>query len=759
MSLNKRFARNIKNNRSFYICIILLTAIVICMHVGFHVSYKDEVAYIDNMREEVNLEDGQFTTYLPLGEEEIDELRDEYGVDIEGMRYIDMEGEAGEESEADSTIVRIFAPTERIDRYVVTEGEDIQSEDDILLSPLFAQRNGLKIGKEITLRTDNQDAKAHTYHISGYCVKLDYMFCLKNYTDTFSNTDEFGVAVISAQAFDELPEEEIVSYHVIRYNGAEEREVREALYDKYYTTSYIAKDNNNRITTADDQLAELENTTQMILPMSVILIVVLIAVVLGRKVKNEQKMLGVLSALGYRRYELALHYSVFGAVCGVIGGILGVLSSIPLLEPMAELAYENKLEPLPVNYVIELPDVIYAIAFPTAAYIAAVFVTALLIMRTGTINMIKGLSGRTKKHSLRMIGMKASFRTKYRIRALFGNLSRTLVVLFGLGLGGMLLAFGYACVDSLEYYCNTAVRESGKFEYEYFLSGLYTQPVDDGTEALSASFAVDGYADLVTLMGLENKDYLTVETPDGADIELKNGEFYISEMGSHIYGVEKGDTLTVYDVASMKEYEIAIADVFHNGNQCLIVSDTKTTSELLGIPEGTYNVVMSDKQLAFDDSEILKEVRKTDIEESLRNNILKGMHQSMALIVGFGMLINIIVVFLMVNVLLTESTTSISMLKVLGYRDREINRIVTHIYHLILPFGIAIGILLGSWLNEYNFIVSTETYNTFVEPHMSAVSVIKCIAITVVSYVLALLLLGRKVGRVSMVESLKNNRE
>jgi hypothetical protein len=99
------------------------------------------------------------------------------------------------------------------------------------------------------------------------------------------------------------------------------------------------------------------------------------------------------------------------------------------------------------------------------------------------------------------------------------------------------------------------------------------------------------------------------------------------------------------------------------------------------------------------------------------------------------------------------------MMKVLGFYENEINGMVTHIYNYLIPLGIILGLVLGYYLNMVNFIMNTATYNTYIEAHMTILSAVKDILIIALSYVISMLLLKKKTGRVSMVESLKNNRE
>ena len=74
LTLNKRYLRSIKKNFSFYFFSALLTAVAICLFLCFHAGVNGEKAYIDNIREETCVENGEFTLPISLDYDEIKEL-------------------------------------------------------------------------------------------------------------------------------------------------------------------------------------------------------------------------------------------------------------------------------------------------------------------------------------------------------------------------------------------------------------------------------------------------------------------------------------------------------------------------------------------------------------------------------------------------------------------------------------------------------------------------------------------------------------
>lgn len=99
------------------------------------------------------------------------------------------------------------------------------------------------------------------------------------------------------------------------------------------------------------------------------------------------------------------------------------------------------------------------------------------------------------------------------------------------------------------------------------------------------------------------------------------------------------------------------------------------------------------------------------------------------------------------------------MLKVLGLKRREINRMVIDVNHIIIPFGIAVGMLLGYLMMVVVFRIYSGIEVVLYTPAITAQSIILTIVIVIACYAVSLLVVRRKADKVDMVESLKDNRE
>lgn len=244
----------------------------------------------------------------------------------------------------------------------------------------------------------------------------------------------------------------------------------------------------------------------------------------------------------------------------------------------------------------------------------------------------------------------------------------------------------------------------------------------------------------------------------GENGDLADGGYYISSMGAMNYDVEKGDQLTFIAPASRETYTVTIDGVVENDSQCVLYTSREKACVLLGLPEGCYNVLMSDRKLDIDEKELSNTITKQYLADQIEA-VMESMEKMMGIIDLFGAVICIAAVFLMVNMLISENTPSLSMLKVLGYHDKEINRMVISVYHALIPVGIVLSLAAGVAACKKNFEMSVSQYSTYIETTIYPKSVIEFILIIVVSYALSLVILSRKVKKTGMVESLKDNRE
>lgn len=753
MTLRKRYLRNIKSNLTFYLCVIFLTIITGTLYLDFTASCFVLAENLNAFYETCHVEDAQFSTVDALSDEEIFRMEKKYDVLLEEQEFIDFDMGEGR-------VLRIFKPAKKVDLYQVSSGNDVASEGEILINTGFRKENSIDVGDDIEIvpeRISNDTDSMFT--VVGEFERPDYLFPLKEVTDTYAIKKEFGFAVVTEEAFEKLADSvgKLNSYYTICYNKDNSDEVRKEINEAFNMTSYTKANANTRITTAMDVLEEAAGMLETIVMLLVVFIAVIVAVVLGRKIKKEQKQIGVLIALGYRKKEIAWHYAFYGIVAGLLGSILAIVCAYFYKDKAVEILF-FKTEPLPVVYSFGVRDIFIILLVPMVLYGAAVYRSAKKIMKTDVITMISGRKTGIGKNILRMKKSKMSVKNRFKLRQILGKPARSMIVIIGLAFGGMLYSFCQTCIDSMDDYVKNTVEQIGSFEYEYFLNSVQTGEIENGSAMLGATFEVKNRDDMIMLLGTDDGSYINFSDEDGNEIEFQLEHYYLTTMASLAFGVEAGEDISFFDPITLKEYTVTITEIIKNDSQAAIYCSRENAGRLLDIPKDCYNIVMSDKELDYDEDELSKTITKTSLAKQI-DEVKANMEKMVGVLNIFAVLICVIAVYMMVNVLMTESASSVSMLKVLGYREREINSMVLNVYHLLVPIAMVISLLLGFFGTKLVFEKNVSVYKTYLATLIYPSSVVKFVLLILVSYAVSLLLLRGKVKKISMVESLKDNRE
>lgn len=737
-NVNKRYKRSIFQNFTFYIGIFFLTCLTVLMFLLFSTSVNCEDKYVQQFFSNNNVEDGQFTTLLEINDNDIEKLEKDYDVSIEKQFYLN--------SEEDEYTVRLFNFTKKINTPELTKGRAPESNDEICLSESFADANSVEIGSKISIN-------GKLYKVTGFAERPDYLYMIEDQSDSFHRASEFGLGFVTDDEMNDFEEHKY--YYSVKYGNSSQSDFRKHIYDEYTTISYMTSETNHRISTPKATIVQYSLITGGILPALLLLVVAIIAVVLGRKVRSEKKYIGTLTALGYRKTEIVLHYLWYALIPGIAGELTGIILTYALVGKVAG-SFFFKLEKLPIDYNISLEGIIVALLLPAVSYAAASIFTASKILKMNVTDMLNGRNHNGRESHM-LVNSNINFRFKFKLRAIFNNCGRTIVVILGIVVSGMIMATALMMDDSCRNYEKNIIDDIGSFNYEYILS----YPIDDkelgGEKLISTTFEVADSENNIMLTGVENGNSLiNLDTSDGkADL---NGKYYISSMGAAIFNVDKGDQLKVYDTSSLKEYTIEISGIINNRAQSVIYSSSDDVAELLDIEKGKYNIIMSEEKLDINDELLANTIEKKTMKEMIQN-VISGMKSLIWLMVVFGAIICAVSVYLMVNMLIEENAVTISMLKVLGYHNREIDRITTNIYHILVPIGIILA-LSGGWVITWKYFdFSTASFQAQIPVYLSIRGLAVFVGLIVLSYAVSLILLSRKVKNVNMSDSLKSARE
>lgn len=184
--LSKRLMRDFKSNFMRYLSLLLL--IVMGMYIVVSVVGAAETIITGSTEaaEKNRVEDGQFSVFVPLTEQQEEELTDS-GITLEKMFHIDLE------TEDDSTL-RLMKNRENINLISLDGGRIAEKDGEIVLEKRYCEEHDLEIGESIQLvGTD--------FVITGIGSTPDYDMPIKEFSDYAVESTLFGTAFVTEEQY------------------------------------------------------------------------------------------------------------------------------------------------------------------------------------------------------------------------------------------------------------------------------------------------------------------------------------------------------------------------------------------------------------------------------------------------------------------------------------------------------------------------------------------------------------------------------
>ena len=741
MTINKRAVRSVKKNISFYIISTILTVLISILIIAPLSTGHNMKKVINDFVEKYKTEDAEFVTYNPISEDDMKTLESDYDVVMEYSRYKDLKFSGGD---VDGLTVRVFDMPEKLNLCNVRDGS-MPENGEALITQNFADLHGIKVGDEISLGK-------YSYKISAFATKADYIYMLEKQSG-YVDKSKFAVMVVTHDDYEKISADE-TGYYSIKYNRDNEKEVREKLNDEYVIASYLAATTNTRISMPVNEGDEVSKIATMYAPVMFIIVLALIVMVLGRNIRNEQYLLGTFISLGFSRKQIIGHYMRFGLIPGIVGSVLGTIASIPVTRAITYfyIAYDFETIDYTVRY--DTASILAALILPSFAYCLAIALQAAKLLRKSAVDLLRN-TGRDSRAIRIMRNSHAKTQLKMRVRSVIGHPGRSVVTIIGVCVAAFCILAGFIMSDSLDSLMHDGLTSSVKYEYLYRLKTLGNGSPDKGEALFQNYYEIDGNMVQLSAQGIDEESmYFPDKTDTGEKLDLD--KCYLTSAAAETYGVNAGDELTFYNIADLKEHKVTISGVVTDNTHCYLYTSRDNATKLAGVDPGTYNCIISDKKLDLDKNLVAGET-SMKVSADTMDNLMGPMK---AIIIGIeilGIVLGVFILYLVINMIVSETGTNISVMKVLGFSRKEIVNRVLNVNHILVCIGFLIGIPAAYAFVKVGYSDTIENYGMLLAPVLTVKAIVLGFVLTWITYELSLLLQKRKISRIDMVEALKQN--
>lgn len=548
------------------------------------------------------------------------------------------------------------------------------------------------------------------------------------------------------------------------YSGAESlangidnfKKQADELLDEVFTidldnlTMFVKKGDNVRIAGAAGDVVMNKYAGLGVGVILMALLTYVISVFVIHQIQRESSVIGALYALGAKKKDLIRHYVTLPTIVAFVGGIIGaVIGFSPVgidYQLLDSYAYSSLPDFTPV-YPLYL--IIYSIVMPP---VVSVIVNTLVINKRLSQTALSLIRNEQKTGHYSRVKIKSrNFIRRFQIRQMLREMRTGITVLLSMLFSLFILMLGVDCYYLCENVRKDTINDT-KYEYMYTLK-YPEESVPEGGEACfvkTLSKEQLGYNLDVTVMGMDsdNKYY---------DVKTHKGKSFITVSQSVVerYGVAKGDKFILTDDATSMDYAFTVEDICDERGGLMVFMDIDSMRELFGESDTYYNCLLSDKKLDIDEGRLYSTTTKSDIERSAA--VFTDLMMSMiVMLIAVAVIIFCSVMFLMLNVTIERASFGISLVKVFGYKTKDVKKLYLNGNAIIVTLGALIEIPLSKMFMDKVFPVFIPNVTSGINLAFPWYAYVIIFAGVMATYFIITSILVRKLGKITPAEVLKN---
>lgn len=358
----------------------------------------------------------------------------------------------------------------------------------------------------------------------------------------------------------------------------------------------------------------------------------------------------------------------------------------------------------------------------------------------------------------------ASISTRWNIRDVLRNKSRSLMAIVGIIGCTMLLVCAFGMLDTMNSYLDWKFDKICNFEYKISLSSNCTDEQfktltqkfgNETSENFGIEIKVDNKKETNTLTINDAKEYLKYTDHNIEYMDLSDEGIYITEKLSEKYGLKAGDVITWHIFGDDTWYTSKIAGL-NRDPQSQQLNMSRKYYETLGL---TYK---ADVLYTNEDLSEVKTLEGVDTIQSIDNlktgmeSMLETMKSMIILLIAVSAILGFVIIYNLGVLSFSEKQYQFATLKVLGFKNQQIKKIFVKQNLWLAIIGILIGLPLGYVMVDYIFKSALGDSYDF----NAQIKIVSYLISAIGSYIVALVVnkvLSKKVKDIDMVTSLKGN--
>lgn len=770
--LNKRLPRELKSELGKYLVLFIFLAGMIALVSGFLVADGSLMKAYNQSFEKYNIEDGNFELDAEASDAAIQKIEED-GVKLYPNYYIEEETK-----DVDSTL-RIFKPRTEVDKVCLMQGEMPEKAGEIAIDRMYADNNELTVG-------DDLKVGKQTLKITGLVALSDYSALFSNTSDMMFDAKKFGVAIMTEDGFAALDDTHIHYSYAWTYNDPPKDDTEaKTMGEDFLKTlakngtivNYIPEFINQAIIFTGDDMGGDGAAFTAFLYIVVVIIAFIFAITTSNTISKEATVIGTLRASGYTKRELIRHYMTMPVIVMLVAAVVGNILGYTVLKGYMAAMYYGSYS-LPTYVTIWSADAfIKTTVVPIVILMLINYVTLRSKLSMSPLKFMRRDLSRRKKKKIVHLSSRINFVTRFRLRIIFQNVPNYITIFIGVFFANLILLFGLMFSPLLAKF-EQDITHSMLCKYQYVLQDMDNEELADAPDGTMTNVLYKFYTDSLLSTSTEGAEKYSVTTlktqegrlksedvmvygvsPDSAyvDIDFQNpDDIYISNAFAEKHNVHVGDSVTLDEQYGDNDYTFRIAGIYTYPASIAVFMEQDQYNKVFDKRDGYFNGYFSNKKITdISDEMISTVITKDDLDKTSRQLEL-SMGNMMVLFKGFGVIMFALIIYLLSKVIIEKNAQSISMAKILGYTNKEINRLYITATTIVVILSLILTIPLANISIKEICKVAFAQYSGWLPYYVPKIIFVEMFLAGVIAYALVGFFQVRKVKRIPMTDALKN---
>lgn len=737
-----------------FISMIIMIAIGVGIFLGFNVEWRSIEKNAEIFFEETNYADFRLYSERGFSSAEIDSIKQIDGIE-EATRYFNMNVSI---KNTKKSLALNVSEDYNVSTMKIIDGIPYDSGiGGMWISDKFAKENKLEIGDILTLSYQGIyiDEK-----INGLIKSGENLVSVVDENQIMPDYKSFGFAYISKTellnilGYEYYPQINIIS-------SLEKQQLQEKIYEATNAAYLITSKDEHIAYAAVKSESEEGRTMGTILPVLFLAIAMLQMVTTMHRIStNEKVQIGTLKALGFKDRKILTHYTSYGLTIGLIGTILGILIGFLIayiiLNPKGMMSTYLDMP----NWNLYMPSFCIPVLIIMLVILTLIsFLSVKKMLRGSASESLRPYTPKVHKKFFFEKGWlwnKMTFGIKWNIRDIMRHKSRTIMTLLGVIGCTILLVGSFGMRDTMNKFINILDKDINEYATKIVVSD---NALDEEVKKLMKEVGGDfqstsgiNYAGKTISLDIYNSRIKNIGflTEDNEELKLGDDGVYLCLRLKDTAMV--GDVIEFSPYGSEYKYNVKVAGFFRSlVSESIVMTDTYANK--IGI-EYKINCIYTNKTIdEIEKTRIISTIQDKETIMDSYGKFMEIMNTMIVVLAIAAIVLGIVVLYNLGVMSYVERYRELSTLKVLGFKDSAIRKLLVSqnswITFIGIIFGIPAGImglkfLLKALVNEYelSLYMGWSTY---------LVSIILTFGISL----LVGLMVSQKNKKIDMVEALK----